>query len=100
MPGPIDTDMLAGSDRVPEAAERVGYEALAEWAYAGRQASESLKTSPEEAAHKVASAILDDSGPHRVACDPMSEVMIPGADVGGHEDRFRGALAAMKPDQS
>lgn len=98
MPGPIDTDMLSGSDRVPEAAECDGYESLAGWAFAGRQASEGLKTSPEDAARKVVSAILDDAGPYRVACDPMGEAMIPGADAAGHEDRLRGALAAMKLD--
>lgn len=100
MPGPIDTDMLAGSDRVPEAAGCAGYEALAEWAFAGRKASEAMKTSSEDAARKIVSAIFDDSAPYRVACDPLGEAMIPGADIGNHEDRLRGALAAMKPDRS
>lgn len=100
MPGPIDTDLLAGSDRVPEAADCEGYEALAEWAYTGRKGSEMLKTPAEDAARKVVSAILDDTAPYRVACDPMGEAMIPGADAGGYEDRLRGILAAMKPHRA
>ncbi len=100
MPGPIETDLLAGSDRVPEAAQCPGYEGLAAWAHAGRQASEALKTSPEIAAQRIVAAILDDEAPHRVACDPMGDAMIPGADAGGYQDRLQGALTAMKPPRS
>ncbi len=36
LPGPIETDMLAGSDREPEAAGYEGYAALARWVHAAR----------------------------------------------------------------
>lgn len=95
MPGPIETDMLAGSNRPPEAAAYPAYEGLAAWALRGRQASESLKTPAAEAARRIVDAILDDHAPHRVACDPMSEAMIAGADAAPYETRLRGALDAM-----
>ena len=95
MPGPIDTDMLAGSDRRPEAARHPGYAALAEWAWQGRQSSEALKTPPAEAAVRVADAILDPAAPLRIACDPMGAAMIPAADA-PFEPRLQGALAAMR----
>jgi NAD(P)-dependent dehydrogenase (short-subunit alcohol dehydrogenase family) len=71
MPGPIDTDMLAASDRLPEAAAHPGYEPLAEWLLTGRRGVASLTTAPERAAEAIADAILDDAAPLRVACDPL-----------------------------
>jgi len=71
MPGPIDTDMLAASDRLPEAAAHAGYEALAEKLLVGRRAVAPMTTSPESAARAIADAILDDASPLRVACDPL-----------------------------
>jgi NAD(P)-dependent dehydrogenase (short-subunit alcohol dehydrogenase family) len=71
MPGPIDTDMLASSDRLPEAAEHAGYEALAQALLTGRRAVASMTASSESAARAIADAILDDASPLRVACDPL-----------------------------
>jgi NAD(P)-dependent dehydrogenase (short-subunit alcohol dehydrogenase family) len=71
MPGPIDTDMLASSDRLPEAAAHAGYEALAQALLTGRRAVAPMTASPESAAHAIADAILDDASPLRVACDPL-----------------------------
>jgi len=95
MPGPIATDMLAGSDREPEAAADPGYRALAAWAWQGRRASEAAKTPAPEAARRVADAILDLGSPLRVACDPLGESLIAAADDASFEERLRGALAAM-----
>lgn len=95
MPGPIATDMLAGSDREPEAAADPGYRALAGWAWQGRRASEAAKTPAPEAARRIADAILDPDGPLRVAADPMGESLIAAADGAPFEERLRGALAAM-----
>ncbi len=97
MPGPVETDMLAGSYRVPEAAQHQGYEALADWAWRGRQASEAMKTPATTAAARIADAILDDSAPMRVACDPLGDSMISGADAAPYETRLRAALGGMKP---
>ena len=70
----------AGLRPAARGAGHARYRALAEWAHGGRQASEALKTSPAEAARRIADAILDDAAPLRVACDPMGEAMIPAAD--------------------
>src|SRR2546430_2697299 len=45
MPGPIDTDMLAGSDRPPEAIEFDDYRAIAQRYYEGRSAIDAQITS-------------------------------------------------------
>jgi len=71
LPGPIDTDMLAGSDKRPEAAEHAGYTELADALHAGRRGVAPLTTSSEQAAGAIADAILDDDAPLRVACDPL-----------------------------
>lgn len=78
MPGPIDTDMLAGSDRAPEAIEFEGYREMAERYYEGRKAIEGQVTSGEDAANAITDAILDDDSPLRVGCDPMAVGMIEG----------------------
>jgi len=95
MPGPIATDMLAGSMREPEAAAYPPYRALAGWAFEGRKASDALVTPAEEAARRIAEAILDDGAPLRVACDALGEGMIQGADGAAYEARLAGALEAM-----
>jgi NAD(P)-dependent dehydrogenase (short-subunit alcohol dehydrogenase family) len=71
MPGPIDTGMLAASDRLPEAAAHAGYAPLAEWLLAGRRGVSALTAPPAAAAAAVADAIEDDAAPLRVACDPL-----------------------------
>lgn len=78
MPGPIDTDMLAGSDRPPEAIEFDGYREAAERYYEGRQGIEAMVTSTADAANAIADAILDDAAPLRVACDPLAVGMLDG----------------------
>jgi len=95
MPGPIATDMLAGSLRVPEAAAHPPYRGLAEWAQRGRQASEAQVTSAPEAARAIVDAILDDAAPLRVSCDPLGAGLIAAADRAPHETRLAGAIASM-----
>ena len=72
MPGPIDTDMLAGSDRLPEAAAHEGYREMAEASYAGRKAVDPMPTPAAEAAARVRAAILDDQAPLKHGCDDLS----------------------------
>jgi NAD(P)-dependent dehydrogenase (short-subunit alcohol dehydrogenase family) len=76
MPGPIDTDMLAESDRVPEAAALDGYEALAAYARAGRQGVADLVTPAPVAAARIVDAILDDDAPLRVGCDELADGLL------------------------
>lgn len=97
-PGPIETDMLAGSDRLPEAAEDPRYRALAEWAHASRRQTADQTTSAAEAARAIVSAILDDESPQKVGCDPLARAMLEAAGAPAAEAMRRGVLAAM-PDE-
>ncbi len=72
MPGPIDTDMLARSDRTPEATDKPGYEAMATAAYEGRKAVDHMTTPAPEAAARIRAAILDEAAPLKNACDDLA----------------------------
>jgi NAD(P)-dependent dehydrogenase (short-subunit alcohol dehydrogenase family) len=78
MPGPIDTDMLAHSDRMPEAHRHAEYREMAERSWEGRKAVAPMITSCEDAAIAIADAILDDDAPLRVGCDKLSIGMLDG----------------------
>lgn len=95
LPGPVETDLLAESDREPEAAACAGYEALARWAHTGRRGMSGRTTPAPEAARRIVDAILDERAPLRVACDDLGAGMIAGADAAPFEARLAGALAAM-----
>jgi len=73
LPGPVDTDMFRLSTG-EQAAERFdGYRAMAEQAVRlRREAADPLVSAPAEAAALIADAILDDTGPMRYGCDPLS----------------------------
>jgi NAD(P)-dependent dehydrogenase (short-subunit alcohol dehydrogenase family) len=93
-PGPIDTDMLAASDRLPEGARHAGYEQLAEWMLRGRRGVASQITPPERAAAAVVEAILDDDAPLRNACDPLGRAQLEAWRSQCDEDLLRALLAA------
>ncbi len=99
LPGPIETDMLAGSDRLPEGADDPRYRALAEWAHASRGQTAEQTTPAAEAARAIADAILDDASPLKVGCDPLARAMLDAAGEPAAEAMRRGVLAAM-PDGS
>ena len=95
MPGPIDTDMLAGSARMPEADRHPGYGAMAQKAYDSRMAVGPSVTSPEAAAARVRAAILDDRAPLRSGCDPMADGLLEAWRSSRDEDLIRGFLKAF-----
>ena len=78
MPGPIETDMLANSDRPPAAAAHAEYRELAERLWEGRQGIRDSYTPAAEAARRIVDAICDDDGPLRYGCDDLSEGMLAG----------------------
>ncbi len=78
MPGPIETDMLAASDRPAPAIEHPDYRALAEKLWERRQGVRASYTPASEAARRIVDAICDDDGPLRYGCDPLSEGMLAG----------------------
>lgn len=78
MPGPIDTDMLATSDQPAAAIAFEPYKPMAEKMWESRQGIRSMYTPTGEAARAIVDAILDDHGPLRYGCDPLSTGMIDG----------------------
>ena len=94
MPGPIDTDMLRGSERPPEAIEDVDYREMAQRYAAGRAAIEDQTTSTDDAARAIVDAILDDSSPLRVACDPLAVGLLDAWRATSDEELMRSMLPA------
>lgn len=76
MPGPVETDMLEASDKLPEAARFEGYAELAENLWKGRRAVGPMAAPATDAARDIADAILDDASPVRVPCDPLSAAQL------------------------
>ena len=95
LPGPIATDMLAASNRPPEAAAHPPYRALAERAWEGRKSVESAVTSPQQAARAVVDAILDETGPLRHACDPTGARLLAAWRTSEDEEWMRGMLVSF-----
>ena len=92
MPGPIDTDMLAGSAKPPEAIDDADYQAMAQRYVEGRAAVEDQKTSTADAANAIVEAILDDDAPLRVACDPLAAGLLDGWRAGSDESLMEAML--------
>ena len=78
MPGPIETEMLAASDRPAAAIEHAEYRELAERMWESRQGIRDQYTPAPEAARRIVDAICDDDGPLRYGCDDLSEGMLAG----------------------
>ncbi len=73
VPGPIDTDMFQLSTGEPVAAQFEIYRAMAEHAARVRQeVADPLVSAPADAAALIVDAILDEQGPMRYGCDPLS----------------------------
>jgi NAD(P)-dependent dehydrogenase (short-subunit alcohol dehydrogenase family) len=70
LPGPVESDMLAHSDRPREAAAYPGYTALAEQQYVERHAL-TTSTPAAEAAAAIRRALLEEGGPLRRPCDEL-----------------------------
>jgi NAD(P)-dependent dehydrogenase (short-subunit alcohol dehydrogenase family) len=96
LPGPIDTDMLAGSDRPPEALAHAPYRRLAEVAWAARRAVADRIASPGRAAEAIVAAIVDADGPLRHGCDPLGQGMLAGWQHTDDEAWTRARLADLK----
>jgi NAD(P)-dependent dehydrogenase (short-subunit alcohol dehydrogenase family) len=73
LPGPIDTDMFRLSTSEPASSRCDRYRGLAEVATAlRREVADPQVANPADAAVLIADAILDDGGPMRYGCDPLS----------------------------
>jgi len=96
-PGPVETDMLRASERMPEAAAHPLYRAQAEHYHAGRMSIAGNTTPAEVAAAAIVDAVLDDDAPQRVGCDPLGAGLLAGHEQGPDEARQRALLAAFLP---
>lgn len=76
MPGPVATDMLANSARLPEAAEVEGYREMAEASYQARLAVEPMVAPVENAARAVVDAVLSDTATLRWPCDELGAQLL------------------------
>ena len=94
LPGPIDTDMLAGSERLPESSQNEAYRELAEKVLEQRKGVGAMTTPTAEAARLIADAILDDNAPLRVGCDELSRGAIDAWRSNSDEDLMKGFIAA------
>jgi NAD(P)-dependent dehydrogenase (short-subunit alcohol dehydrogenase family) len=73
LPGPIDTDMFRLSTGQPTAARFDRYRSMAEQAARLRtETADPMVAPPADAAVLIVDAILDDRGPMRYGCDPLS----------------------------
>ncbi|MGO9343534.1 MAG: SDR family NAD(P)-dependent oxidoreductase [Acidimicrobiales bacterium] len=73
MPGPIDTDMFRLSTGEQVASRFTRYRRMSEVAAdLRREHADPMVTRPEDAASLIVGAILDDDGPMRYGCDPLS----------------------------
>jgi len=89
LPGPVESDMLFHSERLPEAARHEEYRPMAEAMYAGRMQITDQYTPAATAAAAIRAAILDEGGPMRYGCDPMSEGMLAMWRASSDEDVAR-----------
>jgi NAD(P)-dependent dehydrogenase (short-subunit alcohol dehydrogenase family) len=77
LPGPVESDMLAASARMPEAHGVAGYGPAAEAMYAGRMAlGPDVVTPAATAAAAIREAILAEGGPLRWPCDPLGRQLL------------------------
>ncbi|WP_208029287.1 SDR family NAD(P)-dependent oxidoreductase [Rhabdothermincola sediminis] len=95
LPGPIDTDMLAASMVLPEAARHEDYRLLAERVAQLRAGTVEGSTAAESAARAIVDAVEDPQSPLRVACDPMGAALLEAWRACSDEESMAGYLAAF-----
>ena len=97
MPGPIDTDMYEQSEQPMGALEHPAYAALAQTVTDLKAHSRAMLHPVEAAARAIVAAILDDQGPMRHGCDPLSVAMLEQWRHSSDEEMMSGMLAAFTP---
>jgi NAD(P)-dependent dehydrogenase (short-subunit alcohol dehydrogenase family) len=91
MPGATATDMYAASERPPEAVGYGPYQSMGERIAELRRPGAVPVTPAADAAVAIADAILDDGGPLRYGCDPMSAGLLDGW-RGSDNEAFRAGM--------
>jgi len=98
MPGPIDTDMLEHSQETAITPAGAEYQALAEHMNASKGNVATMIQPVADAASLIVDAILDDDGPMRYGCDPMSTGMIDAWRKTSDEQMMVGMLEHLVPE--
>ena len=98
MPGPVDSDMLRHSQETMVAPAGEAYRAVADHMNASKSMVASMIQPPGDAARLIVDAILDDDGPMRYGCDPMSTGMIDAWRRASDEEMMRGMLEQLVPE--
>jgi NAD(P)-dependent dehydrogenase (short-subunit alcohol dehydrogenase family) len=96
LPGPIETDMLMGSERMPEAHRFPEYRKMAEHSFRAREGVKAHYTPVTEAAEAIRRAILDDGAPLRNACDRMGASLLEAWRTSSDEELMRRTLGDPK----
>jgi NAD(P)-dependent dehydrogenase (short-subunit alcohol dehydrogenase family) len=98
MPGPVDSDMLRHSQETMVNPAGAPYRAVADHMNAGKSMVASMIQPAGDAARLIVDAILDDDGPMRYGCDPMSTGMIDAWRRASDEEMMRGMLEQLVPE--
>jgi NAD(P)-dependent dehydrogenase (short-subunit alcohol dehydrogenase family) len=93
-PGPIDTEMFRTSAPGAEAFASDTYRVLAEFASGLKQGVVALAQTPQTAATAIVDAIMDDGGPLRYGCDPVSVGMLDAWRASTDNERNAGMSGA------
>jgi NAD(P)-dependent dehydrogenase (short-subunit alcohol dehydrogenase family) len=98
MPGPVDSDMLRHSQETMVTPAGEPYRAAADHLNATKSTVASMIQPARDAARLIVDAILDDDGPMRYGCDPMSTGMIDAWRRASDEEMMRGMLEELVPE--
>jgi NAD(P)-dependent dehydrogenase (short-subunit alcohol dehydrogenase family) len=98
MPGPVDSDMLRHSQATAIRPAGAPYRSLAEHMNSNKSMVATMIQPVGDAARLIVDAILDDGGPMRYGCDPMSAGMIEAWRQTSDEEMMRGMLEHLAPE--
>jgi NAD(P)-dependent dehydrogenase (short-subunit alcohol dehydrogenase family) len=97
MPGPVDSDMLRHSQETAIRPSGEPYQSAAAHMNSNKSMVATMIQPTADAARLIVDAILDDDGPMRYGCDPMSAGMIEAWRQTSDEEMMRGMLAHLVP---
>lgn len=98
LPGPVETDMLARSQHLPEAADNPAYRSLAEHVLVLRAPTDAASTPVDEAARRIVDAIDDEDAPWRLGCDDVGAGLVQAWSSTPDEQHQRSFLDAFLVD--
>jgi len=99
LPGPVDTDGLAGSEYVA-AVEHEPYADAATRMMGSRDMIRAVAVTPDAAAVRIVDTVLADDGPLRSSCDPMGDDLLEAWRSTSDQERIDRDLARYVPKAS